>query len=248
MFCARAGGRLVPTMNLLLPPNPSLFWLSVFISLPILLLAIRYAPWRHLLANQPRQHAFFGSVLALALLWLLQVSVQDTLAIHPLLMTVIAMVFGWSLATLIGAAALVVLEIYQIPLRALSLDWDVSIAQFDLSTLPVDFCLSVVVPVGWAWCVLWLVDRWKFKNPFTYFWGVGFFGAMLSCIWLGLAALLLFSVSDSYLQLATVQENFILFVLMTFPEGFVNGLIATVMTVLYPDMVKTYRDDWYLKD
>jgi uncharacterized membrane protein len=70
---------------------------------------------------------------------------------------------------------------------------------------------------------------------------------MVSCIWLGLCALLLFAVTGSDVQLATTQEHFIVFVLMTFPEGFVNGLIATVMTVLYPDMVKTYRDDWYLK-
>ncbi|MEN0038939.1 MAG: hypothetical protein AAGC78_17810 [Cellvibrio sp.] len=175
-------------------------------------------------------------------------SIRDTLAIHPLLMTVTTMVFGWSLAILIGAMALFALEIYQVPLHAITLDWDVALAQFNLSTLPVDFCLSVAVPVGWAWCVLWLVDRWKFKNPFTYFWGVGFFGAMVSCLWLGLTAMLLFAITGSDIQLATTQEHFIVFVLMTFPEGFVNGLIATVMTVLYPDMVKTYRDDWYLKD
>ena len=233
-------------MNLLLAPNPLLFWLSTCIALPMLLLAIRHAPWQQVLMSQSRQHALFATILALALLWLLQVSVRDTLAIHPLLMTVTAMVFGWSLATIIGAIALVALEIYQVPLRAISLDWDVALAQFDLRTLPVDFCLSVLVPVSWAWCVLWLVDRWKFKNPFTYFWGVGFFGAMLSCIWLGVAALFLFSVTGSEIQFATTQEHFIVFVLMTFPEGFVNGLIATVMTVLYPDMVKTYRDDWYL--
>ncbi len=235
-------------MNLLLPPGQLLFWLSLGIAIPILVLAIRYAPWRQLLVSQPRQHALFATILALALLWLLQVSVRDTLAIHPLLMTVTTMIFGWSLAILIGAAALVALEIYQVPLHALRLDWDVAVAQVDLSTFPVDFCLSVVVPVSWAWCVLWLVDRWRFKNPFTYFWGVGFFGAMLSCIWLGLAAMLLFAITGSEVQLATTQEHFIVFVLMTFPEGFVNGLIATVMTVLYPDMLKTYRDDWYLKD
>lgn len=235
-------------MNLLLPPSAILFWLASFISLPILIAAIRYAPWRQLLANSSRQHALFASVLALALLWLLQVSVYDTLAIHPLLMTVVAMVFGWSFATLVGALALVVLEVYQIPFNAMRFDWDVAVAQFNLKCLPVDFLLSVVVPVSWAWCALWLVDRWKFKNPFTYFWGVGFFGAMLSCIWLGLAALLLFWISGSFLQLEAAQEHFILFVLMTFPEGFINGLIATVMTVLYPDMVKTYRDDWYLND
>lgn len=235
-------------MNLLLPPGSLLFWLASCIGLPVLVLAIVNAPWRQVLSSQTRQHALFASILSLALLWLLQVKVQDTLAIHPMLMTVVAMVFGWSLATVIGALALVVLEIYQIPFNALRFDWYVAVSQFNLSALPVDFCLSVIVPVGWAWCMLWVVDRWKFKNPFTYFWGVGFFGAMLSCVWLGLAALLLFWISGSEIQLATVQEHFILFVLMTFPEGFVNGLIATVMTVLYPDLVKTYRDDWYLKD
>jgi uncharacterized membrane protein len=235
-------------MNLLIPPNPLLFWLTICISIPILLLALRHAPWPQVLASQSRQHALFATILSLAVLWLLQVSVRDTLAFHPLLMTVTAMVFGWSLAILIGACALIALEIYQVPLHAFTLDWDVAVGQFTLSTFPVDFCLGVVVPVGWAWCALWLVDRWKFKNPFTYFWGVGFFGAMLSCIWLGLAALLLFAVTDSEIQLATSREHFIVFVLMMFPEGFVNGLIATVMTVLYPDMVKTYRDDWYLKD
>jgi uncharacterized membrane protein len=233
-------------MNLLLPPSPVLFWLTTCIAVPILVLAVRHAPWQQVLASQSRQHALFATILSLALLWLLQVSIRDTLAIHPLLMTVTTMVFGWSLATLIGVMALVALEIYQVPLHALTLDWDVAVAQFDLSTLPVDFCLSVAVPVSWAWCVLWLVDRWKFKNPFTYFWGVGFFGAMASCIWLGLIALLLFAITGSEIQLATTQEHFIVF--MTFPEGFVNGLIATVMTVLYPDMVKTYHDDWYLKD
>lgn len=235
-------------MNLLLPPNGALFWLATAISLPTLLLAVRYAPWTQLFINQTRQHILFATILALALLWLLQVEVRATLAIHPLLITVTAMVFGWSFALLIGVCALVVLECYQLPLRAVHMDWDVALAQFDLSALPVDFCLSVLVPVSWAWCVLWLVDRWKFKNPFTYFWGVGFFGAMLSCLLVGAAALTLFALTASDVHLNSTREHFFVFLLMMFPEGFINGLIATVMTVLYPDLVKTYRDDWYLKD
>lgn len=235
-------------MNLLLPPNSALFWLSSLISVPLLLVAIRQAPWRQLLVNQTRQHIMFGAVLALALLWLLQVEVRGAIAIHPLLMTVTTMVFGWSFALIIGSCALLALEIYQLPLRALQMDWDMALAQFDLGCLPVDFCLSVLVPASWAWCVLWLVDRWKFKNPFTYFWGVGFFGAMLSCVLIGLSALVLFGISGSDIHLHNTQEHFFVFLLMTFPEGFANGLIATVMTVLYPDLVKTYRDDWYLKD
>jgi uncharacterized membrane protein len=57
----------------------------------------------------------------------------------------------------------------------------------------------------------------------------------------------LFALTGSEIQFAATREHFMVFLLMTFPEGFVNGIIATVMTVLYPDMVKTYRDDWYLK-
>ena len=178
----------------------------------------------------------------------MQVSVQSTLAFHPMLMTVVMMVFGWSLALLIGVAALVMLEVYQIALRSLTVDWDVAVNQFNLSTLPVDFCLSVVIPVSWAWLAVWLINRWRFKNPFTYFLGVGFFGAMISCLWVGLGALLLFSLTGSDIALASAREHFFVFLLMTFPEGFINGALATVLTVLWPDIVKTYRDDWFLQN
>ena len=235
-------------MNMLLPPEPLLFWLTLIPSLFLLAAAVIYAPWRQLASYQSRKHLLFASILFLSLFWLMQVSVQATLAFHPMLMTVVMMVFGWSLALLIGAVALLVLEFYQIAFRSLTLDWDVALNQFDLRTFPVDFCLCVVIPVCWAWAVLWLVNRWRFKNPFTYFLGIGFFGAMISCLLIGLGALLLFSITGSELALASTREHFLVFALMTFPEGFINGALATLLTVLWPDMVKTYRDDWFLRD
>ncbi len=235
-------------MNMLLTPEPLLFWLTLIPTIVLLAVAVIYAPWRQLAAHPLRQHLLFATTLFLGLFWLMQVSVKTIIAFHPMLMTVVMMVFGWSLALLIGAAALLVLEIYQIAFRSLTYDWDVAVRQFDLYTLPVDFCLGVVIPVCWAWAVLWFVNRWRFKNPFTYFLGVGFFGAMTSCLLIGLGALLLFSITGSDVQLAAAQEHFIVFLLMTFPEGFINGALATTMTVLWPDMVKTYRDDWFLRD
>lgn len=235
-------------MNMLLPPEPLLFWLTLILSLLLLGAAIFYAPWRPLASHQSRQHLLFATILFLSLFWLMQVSVQATLAFHPMLMTVVMMVFGWSLALLIGMAALMMLEVYQIALRSLTVDWDVAVNQFNLYTLPVDFCLGVVIPVSWAWLVVWLINRWRFKNPFTYFLGVGFFGAMISCLWVGLGALLLFSLTGSDIALASAREHFFVFLLMTFPEGFINGALATVLTVLWPDMVKTYRDDWFLQN
>lgn len=233
-------------MNLLFAPGANLFWVSCAITAPALIAALVGAPWKQLLAKSLRQHIFFAAILCLALIWLLQVSVWGAIAIHPLMMIVTTMVFGWRFALVIGAAALVVLEFYQLALRAGRLDWDMNLAQFDLRTFPVDFILSVLVPATWACVVIGLVNRWAFKNPFTYFWGVGFFGAMVSCSLIGACAWLLFYITGSDIQLDAVREHFWVFVLLTFPEGFLNGILATVMTVFYPELVKTYRDEWYI--
>ena len=235
-------------MNILLSPNNILFWSATIIMSSSLLLAVRYAPWKLLFADQSRQHCLFASILVLALMWILQIRVMNVLAFHPLLITVVTMIFGWSFTLFIGVLALVVLEIYQLTLRSAFMNWDVALTQFNIDTLPVDFCLSVLVPATWALCVIGLVNRWKFKNPFTYFWGVGFFGAMISCFLMGLAAIALFVLTGSERELHSVKENFIVFVVMTFPEGFINGSMATMFTIFYPNIMKTYRDDWFLKD
>jgi len=235
-------------MNLLFAPSANLFWTSWALATPALLTAIFFAPWKLLIADSQRQHIFFAAVLGLAIVWLLQVSVWSAIAIHPLMMIVTTMIFGWSFALIVGAGALVVLEIFQLPLRAANLEWEIALAQFDLRTFPVDFVLSVQVPASWAWLVIWLIDRIKFKNPFTFFWGVGFFGAMISCSLIGLCAWCLFYITGSEIQLEAVREHFWIFMLLTFPEGFLNGIIATVMTIFYPELVKTYRDDWYTRD
>lgn len=235
-------------MNILFAPAANLFWTSSALAIPAILAALILAPWRLLFADSLRQHVMFAAIIGLGVVWLLQVSVWSAIAIHPLMMIVTTMVFGWSFALLIGVGALVVLEVFQLALRAANLEWEMALAQFDLRTFPVDFVLSVMVPATWAWLVIGLVDRVKFKNPFTFFWGVGFFGAMISCSLVGLCAWFLFYITGSEIQLEAVREHFWIFVLLTFPEGFLNGIIATVMTIFYPELVKTYRDDWYTKD
>ncbi|UTF58564.1 hypothetical protein [Gilvimarinus sp. DA14] len=235
-------------MNLLLPPSFTLLLASLALALPALGVALRGAPWRQLAATQQRQHAFFAAILALGLFWLLQVEVRDSLGFHPMLMAVVTMIFGWHLALIIGALALVALQVYRLALWG-SLDgWLEAWQGLNPAALPVDFVLSVVVPASWTLLVLYLVDRWSFKNPFTFFLGVGFFGAMLSCLWMGAAAFTLFYLTGSEAPLAVLNEHGLLFVLMMFPEGFCNGALATVFTILWPDMVKTYRDEWYLGD
>lgn len=233
-------------MNILLPPAGLLFWVSFCVTLSVLTAACWRAAWPQLLALQTRQHALFAAILTLAIFWLMQAQVQGAMAFHVMLMTVTTMVFGWGFAILIGAAALVVLKIFQISLHSVTIDITTTLANIHPSTIPVDFCLSVVVPVGWTCCVIWLVNHWKFKNPFTYFLGVGFFGAIVSCILTDVSAYLLFIITADDIYFDVIQEHFFSFLLLAFPEGFINGTIATALTVFWPDLVKTYRDDWFL--
>jgi uncharacterized membrane protein len=216
------------------------------IMLLTLLLAVRFSPWKLLLAEQKRQHFFYATIIVLAIIWTLQIRIMGVLAFHPLLVTVVTMIFGWSLALVIGLLALLVLKIIQLSYGLVLQGVDISVVS--LASIPVDFCLSVLVPVSWALFVIGVVNRWKFKNPFTYIWGVGFFGAMISCLLTGVTAIFLFAITGSEIELNSVMDNFIIFFVMTFPEGFINGSIATMFTVFYPELVKTYRDDWFLKD
>ncbi len=234
-------------MNVLLPPTSLLFWICLSTTITVLAVACWRAAWPQLFSVQMRQHALFAAVIGLAIFWLMQAHVQDTLAFHVMLMTVTTMVFGWGLALLTGAAALIVLKIIQLSLHSTSIGMSVALANINLSTLPVDFCLSVAVPVGWTYCVIWFVNHWKFKNPFTYFLGVGFFGAIASCVLTDVSAYLLFAITDDEIYFDVIQEHFFSFLLLAFPEGFINGTIATALTVFWPDLVKTYRDDWFLK-
>jgi len=71
---------------------------------------------------------------------------------------------------------------------------------------------------------------------------------MMGCFLTGLTALLLFAVTGSERELMAVKENLVVFTLMTFPEGFINGSVASMLTIFWPDIMKTYRDDWFLKD
>lgn len=236
-------------MNLLLAPNSLLFWLCLAIALPVLLLSLVCTPWRQLAATGERQHLLGIAIVGLATLWLLRVKVQGVFAFHPFLMTVTTMVFGLGLALVVGFMALVLLKLFQMALGGVALDSYSGIGANSLwwKLLPVDFCISILLPAVCAWALLWFINRWRFKNPFTYIWGVGFFGAMLSCLVVGCVAWLLFWLSNSHAHQLVLEQHFFVFLLMMFPEGFINGILATSLTVLTPHLVRTYRDDWFLR-
>ena len=225
-------------MNLLTPPPLSLLVLSTALSLPLLALALWRAPWRELAAVPIRQHAFYLCCTGLPVFWLMQVEVRELLAFHPLLISLVTMLFGLRLALVCGALAtagqhLLLYLIGDIPLWA---------------TLPTDYLLQVAGPALCTRAVIVLINYLPVKNPFTYFLGVGFFGAGLSIQAMSTIALLLFWLSGSDVMLKVLLEHYLVTLLLMFPEGFANGTLATLLTVLHPDLLRTYRDDWFTRD
>ncbi|MBR9912043.1 MAG: hypothetical protein GYB33_17015 [Gammaproteobacteria bacterium] len=208
------------------------FWgPAAALSLPVLLLCVLKAPWRQLWARGERLNLWLAAIVALALFWQLQVSVRGLLGLHPLLLMALTMVFGAALAILAATLAL------------LAGCWFFSGAWL---ALPPQCLLNIILPAGAAVCVLWAIDRVPQRNLFVYMLGGGFFGAMLTVQVMALASLAYVWLLGPGPLLVQVVDYYYLTLLMMFPEGFINGAVITVLTVLKPELVKTYDDRAYL--
>ena len=71
---------------------------------------------------------------------------------------------------------------------------------------------------------------------------------MLSVLVSALAALPLFWLMGQHDWVTACLANWPFITLLLFPEGFINGMIVTTLTVFYPGLVKTFDDGFYLGD
>ena len=61
-------------------------------------------------------------------------------------------------------------------------------------------------------------------------------------------AIILLGLSGQTELVTAALENWPMIFLMLFPEGFINGMVVTTLTVFYPHLVKTFDDDFYLEN
>ena len=78
--------------------------------------------------------------------------------------------------------------------------------------------------------------------------GAGFGGGLLSVLLVAVTALPVLWLIGQHGWVGQALANWPLILLMMFPEGFINGMIVTTLTVFYPDLVKTFDDGFYLGD
>jgi uncharacterized membrane protein len=209
-------------------------WLSIVLwglLLATCALAARFADWRALWGVSARHHLLFGSIAFCLALWLLKVHTIDGLWIHLLGVTTVTLIIGWRFCVIAGAVAT---AIYTLLLGE------------SFAATPVAWLLSVAVPATVARLLVHVLRRYRGRNLFVYMLGAGFGGGLLAPLAVAAVALPLLWLMGQQAWVEQALESWPLVTLLMFPEGFINGMVITTLTVFYPQLVKTFDDEYYL--
>ena len=210
-----------------------LLYLFNSVALFLLFVAIRYAPWRALLVVQQRQHVYFFGILCLVLLWKMHFNWMPGLILHPMGMAVFTVVFGWSLTLIAGSVAMLMFFVLN---------------DYLWGSIGIDFLLTVVVPATVCHGIIQLVLRQRSKNLFLYMLGAGFIGAILGLLAGLFLVIVLGFLLGEFEIVQRIWREIVILIMIGNVEGFLNGALVTAMTVLAPDMVKTFDSRKYLND
>lgn len=205
-------------------------WAATILAAIGLAALVRTAEWRAL-AVPLHQHLVLGSLLGLVALWMISVRTFDGLWLHLLGVTAVTLLIGLRFTLMVGAIACGV--------HALLIEQP-------LAGAPVAWLVNVVVPAGVTrLLVQWLSERPQ-SNLFIYLLGAGFGGGVLASFALVAASLFILSMAGQSSYVSGALENWPMIALIAFPEGFINGMILSVIVVLNPEAVKNFDSDKYL--
>ncbi len=206
--------------------------ISCIAALILLITATVTAPWRQLAAKPIRQHMWLGGIIVLGFSWhLLSVKATPGLVFHPMFITTLYFLFGGRLTFISAGIALLLTQL---------------LANAPLMNWGLNYLIGVVIPTLTIACVLFIINKIRQQNLFIYMLGGGFFGSILSVVTTGtMGFFTIWLIAPYYFE--SIQNNIPMFFVMIFPEGFCNGAIISTATVLNPNLLKTYDDEFYLQ-
>ncbi|MFO7646617.1 energy-coupling factor ABC transporter permease [Halomonas campaniensis] len=210
-------------------------WLLVLAGLVSLLtvgLALAQRPWQPLLADHALQHRWLAATVAVLLMWQLRAQAVEWLTLH-LMFT--------ALLTLVFKAPLALLSILLVNLAM------VATGRADWSLLGINLLVTGVVPALVMVLVWRLVDRRLPDNLMVFLFVCGFFGAALSTLAAGGAAvgLMMLGASDTH-ALYQVMEYARFLPLLMPSEAFITGMLMAILLVYHPHWVATFNDHRYI--
>ncbi len=210
--------------------SETFFWVFGIVYLPVLYLALRHAPW-HRLRDSEQLHVYLGAVVCLVLLWHVRATVNPGLSFHLLGVTVVTLMFGWSLAVIASSVALL-----GVALNAGS-GWD---AFF------INAVVTGVLPVTLTLVLLIVIRHYLPKNFFVYVLVNGFLSGGFVGISAGYLATWLLIWSGAYTYAELDQTFLPFFPLMFLPEAMLNGWITVAMVAFRPEWVGSFSDEQYI--
>jgi uncharacterized membrane protein len=213
--------------NLLSP-----LWIWVFSLLygAALLAALKMAPWGRF-RNTEHLHVYLGTVVALLLLWTMEIKVQPGLSFHLLGVTAATLMFGWSLAVIAVSLALLGTCIN-------GGGWE----GFALNAI-----LAGVIPVTLTQILLILVRAYLPRHFFIYVLVNGFLTAGIVGVAAGYLAAWTLVLTGAYSFAQLGQTVLPFFPLMFLPEAMLNGWVMVVLVAQRPGWVYSFSDEQYLK-
>jgi uncharacterized membrane protein len=114
------------------------------------------------------------------------------------------------------------------------------------SMLGVNGLLGVCVPIGLTYLVFILAFHRIPRNLFVYIFICAFLpGAAMIAIKMGLVGGYYFV--DGVYEWDTIKDNYLILIpLLLFPEGMLNGMTMTLLTIYRPEWVYTFHDKFYI--
>jgi uncharacterized membrane protein len=195
------------------------------------LLIARRARWR-MLGDATNLNIFLAATVAVLGLWLIKTGIKPGLNFH-----------------LIGATALTLMFRPLFALFSIGLiTAAISLWQGEYAAFSVNWLIMGVVPVAVSWGIYTLTDRKLPNHLFIYIFLNAFFGSALAIIAVGLASTIFVALSGAY-PVNYLLENYLpFFLLISFSEAFITGMLITMMVIYKPEWVATFDDKRYLLD
>lgn len=187
--------------------------------------------WSGLLANKRQQHLLFGFTALLFFVWIFRAGIFEGLNVHFLWLTALTLTLGFRWAVLAGLTALLGVTLTG------NESWHM---------LGVNGVISVLMPVAVSYLIFMLAFHKIPRNLFIYIFACAFFpGALVIALKMSLMGG--YYLWEGVYDWPTVRDNYLLIIpLLLFPEGLLNGMTMTLLTVYKPNLVYTFHDKFYI--
>lgn len=205
-------------------------WIAAGLYMLVLIPALLTAPWQRF-KNAEMIHVFLGGCVGLLILWHITTTQFPGLNYHYIGATLLTLMFGWQLALLAFTLVFIGMMLNG------SSDWQ---------SLPMNVLVMGLVPILVSQFIYNLVDRKLPNHFFIYVFVNAFFGAGIALVIMILVASGILMLGDVYSFKQLSQEYYPFIPLMVFPEGFITGMLVSIMVAMTPNWVSTFDDYRYL--